>query len=279
MTLFLRGQHLRDQDILLLQEGELSEQQATEFAKHLYSCRICQAKHAALKAASEHLDELKVVPADAAEDALRNHLQSRLAEAAAVRGEVSWLHTLRQPKMLARLASVAALLAVSIAWQQAYRPLQDRMGPYEETGPKPVRALTPGAVRPVALSELCSLPDNDLDPKVPVEKQRAVFRAYGMDDRAARGYQVDYLINPQLGGDDDVENLWPEPYHSTVWNATAKDALETKLHSMVCGGQLDLTAAQHELATDWVAAYKKYFHADRPVSTVAAADGLPVLER
>jgi hypothetical protein len=100
-----------------------------------------------------------------------------------------------------------------------------------------------------------------------------------MDDRAARGYQVDYLINPQLGGDDALENLWPEPYHSTVWNATAKDALETKLHSMVCGGQLDLTAAQHDLATDWVAAYKKYFHANRPVSTVAAADQLPPLER
>jgi hypothetical protein len=171
------------------------------------------------------------------------------------------------------------LLALSVAWQQAYRPLQDRMGPYEETGPKPVRALTPGAVRPVALSELCRLPDNDLDPKVPMDKQRAVFHAYGMDDRAARGYQVDYLINPQLGGDDALENLWPEPYHATVWNATAKDALETKLHSMVCGGQLDLTAAQHDLATDWVAAYKKYFHANRPVSTLAVADQLPALER
>lgn len=279
MTLFPRTRHLRDEDLLLLQEGELSPRRTRRFAQHLSGCKNCQRRHAALLAVSDELAKFERLPMNAAESGLRKQLQSRLSEAATGDASASWLRTLRQPRVLVRLASVAALLAVSIAWQQAYRPLQDRMGPYEETGPKPVHALTPGAVRPVALSELCLLPDNDLDPAVPVDKQRAVFRAYGMDARAARGYQVDYLINPQLGGDDDLQNLWPEPYHATVWNATAKDALETKLHSMVCGGQLDLTAAQQELATDWVAAYKKHFHASRPVSTVAAADDLPALRR
>jgi len=38
-----------------------------------------------------------------------------------------------------------------------------------------------------------------------------------------------------------------------------KDALEDRLHTMVCSGQLDLATAQRELSRDWVAAYKKYF--------------------
>jgi hypothetical protein len=35
---------------------------------------------------------------------------------------------------------------------------------------------------------------------------------------------------------------------------------------MVCGGQLDLSTAQRDISTDWIAAYKKYFHTDRPLA-------------
>ena len=45
-----------------------------------------------------------------------------------------------------------------------------------------------------------------------------------------------------------------------------KDDLEERLHEMVCTGQLDLTTAQRDIATDWIAAYKKYFRTDRPRS-------------
>lgn len=107
---------------------------------------------------------------------------------------------------------------------------------------------------------------------MPPEKEEAVFRAYGIHRHAAQAYQVDYLINPQLGGSDALANLWPEPYHATVWNAKAKDALETRLHGMVCSGQINLQAAQQELATDWIAAYKKYFHTLRPVSSTVDRD-------
>jgi hypothetical protein len=40
--------------------------------------------------------------------------------------------------------------------------------------------------------------------------------------------------------------------------------LEDRLHRMVCNNQIDLASAQHEIATDWIAAYKKYFHAENP---------------
>jgi len=38
-----------------------------------------------------------------------------------------------------------------------------------------------------------------------------------------------------------------------------KDKLENRLHAMVCRGEISLEDAQHEIATDWVAAYRKYF--------------------
>jgi hypothetical protein len=37
---------------------------------------------------------------------------------------------------------------------------------------------------------------------------------------------------------------------------------------MVCRGDLDLTAAQREIASDWIAAYRKYFHSETPVPYV-----------
>jgi hypothetical protein len=35
---------------------------------------------------------------------------------------------------------------------------------------------------------------------------------------------------------------------------------------MVCQGAVDLTAAQQEIAGNWIAAYKKYFHTDQPLA-------------
>jgi hypothetical protein len=37
-----------------------------------------------------------------------------------------------------------------------------------------------------------------------------------------------------------------------------KDALERKLHKLVCAGQLDLKTAQSEIASNWIEAYQKY---------------------
>jgi hypothetical protein len=93
-----------------------------------------------------------------------------------------------------------------------------------------------------------------------------VLREYGLSTARAGDYQIDYLINPQLGGTNDVHNLWPEPYQATEWNARAKDALESRLHQMVCNRQIDLADAQREIATDWIAAYKKYFQTAQPIS-------------
>jgi len=40
---------------------------------------------------------------------------------------------------------------------------------------------------------------------------------------------------------------------------------------MVCDGQIDLTTAQKDISTDWIAAYKRYFHTEMPLPNAADA--------
>ena len=123
----------------------------------------------------------------------------------------------------------------------------------------PNRSFTPGATRPVTLNEICADSDDDLDPKVPISLHNAVLEEYGIrPGKSERNYQIDYLVNPQLGGTADIRNLWPQPYYENVWDARAKDELERHLHKMVCAHTMDLGEAQRAIATNWVEAYKKY---------------------
>ena len=57
-----------------------------------------------------------------------------------------------------------------------------------------------------------------------------------------------------------------------MWNARVKDELERLLPNLVCAGTLPLATAQRDMATDWIAAYKKYFHTDRPLHTYSPLD-------
>lgn len=105
---------------------------------------------------------------------------------------------------------------------------------------------------------------------IPMDVREAVFHEYGMDRFHPQEYEVDHLITPELGGTDDIRNLWPQPYSATQWNARVKDELENRLRELVCDGKLDLPTAQRDIATNWIAAYQKYFHTDKPLSAVAS---------
>ncbi len=127
-----------------------------------------------------------------------------------------------------------------------------------DAGVIPNRTLTPGATRQVTINEVCSVAHEEVVGNVSVALRQRVLQEYGIANARPGDYEIDYLITPRLGGTEDIRNLWPEPYRTRVWNAQVKDALEERLHQMVCGGQLDLSTAQHDMATDWIAAYKKY---------------------
>jgi hypothetical protein len=45
-----------------------------------------------------------------------------------------------------------------------------------------------------------------------------------------RHCEIDHLISRELGGADEVANLWPQSYGGQPWNAVLKDKLENRLH-------------------------------------------------
>jgi hypothetical protein len=98
------------------------------------------------------------------------------------------------------------------------------------------------AIRNVSLSE-----------KFQVEREYGLAAAhYG------RTLEVDHIVSLELGGSNNIANLYPEKasarpgYH-------VKDALENRLHSMVCSGQIALRSAQQQIAANWERLYLRVY--------------------
>jgi hypothetical protein len=128
----------------------------------------------------------------------------------------------------------------------------------------PDSARTPGAILEVTAADICVPGYSRRVRNVPAPVKRGVYASYGIRRHRPGDYEVDHLISLELGGSNSQRNLWPESFHTSPWNAHVKDDLENELHRRVCNGTLDLAVAQREIATDWVAAWRKYFHRDLP---------------
>jgi len=74
--------------------------------------------------------------------------------------------------------------------------------------------------------------------------------------KVTEGCEIDHLIGRELGGADEKDNLWPQPYTQHP-GAHEKDWLENELHKEVCAGTITLENAQKEILDDWYAAYLK----------------------
>jgi hypothetical protein len=93
---------------------------------------------------------------------------------------------------------------------------------------------------------------------VPESVKKEVYAEYHITHHSKGQYEVDHLISLELGGSNDIKNLWPESYLTDPWNAHVKDKLENRLHRLVCTGKITLKEAQDAISKDWIAAYIKY---------------------
>jgi hypothetical protein len=248
--------HLTDEDLILAADGELDVLRAAKVRDHLDACWSCRTRQAELQQAVTDFMrayrsglDYRLPPHAGPRALLKAQMEQR---AGGVAGPVPY-----------RKAFAGALIAASIT-AILFSISLFRM-PHDLSKPK--NTLTPGETRAVTIDDVCRVQkprDEGRSLYVPVSLQQKVFSEYGIRDARPNAYEVDYLITPELGGADSIRNLWPEPY-SIVWNARVKDDLEDRLHDLVCEGKLDLATAQREISTDWIAAYKKYFHTDRPL--------------
>lgn len=122
---------------------------------------------------------------------------------------------------------------------------------------RPDPAVTPGRVALTAKGEVCTKRWGLDRRHVTIKMKKQVAAWYHVIWARRANYEFDHLVPRELGGADDVRNIWPQP-RSGQFNARMKDHLENALHRMVCAGRVPLAEAQTRIATDWIGAYRQY---------------------
>lgn len=136
----------------------------------------------------------------------------------------------------------------------------------------PDSACTPGAVFPDATAaQICRSGYSSSVRDVPAEVSRMVYADYGIAARSPGEFEVDHLVPLELGGSNDIANLWPQAaapppgFHE-------KDQVANFLHAQVCGGGKNLIDAQRATATNWIDVYQ---HLPQRASATAAPTAAP----
>lgn len=255
--------HLTDEEIIQAADGELSPRREAEIQSHFAGCWQCRTRRTEIEAAITDFVQAhnqtwnNVLPPI---DGPRSMLRARLAQLADAEqnnrlGRI--LESVFHVRRLAYVGLIAGMLVLCTIILQLQVPRV-------RASFTPDARLTPGVTRASSREDVCFIGASRLH-AVPASVAYEVFEKYGIRNPEPRSYEVDYLITPALGGAIDVRNLWPQPYTTGIWNARVKDALEDHLHQLVCAGQLDLSIAQQEISSNWIAAYKKYFATDQPL--------------
>ena len=137
--------------------------------------------------------------------------------------------------------------AAAMARPLALRAHIEHPGYPAGSNPDPIQ--TPGAVFDgITKAQLCVSGYTAKVRHVTEATKNQVFANYYITGPHG-AYEVDHLVSLELGGSNDLANLWPESYSGT-WNARVKDRIENKLHRLVCMGTITLQEAQKDIAGD-----------------------------
>lgn len=119
----------------------------------------------------------------------------------------------------------------------------------------PDHDCTPGAVLSnITKSQVCSSGYSSSVRNVPVSEKNQVYAEYGIATRAAGQYEVDHFISLELGGSNDIANLWPEAA-TPVPGFHEKDQVENFLHDKLCSNAINLPEAQYLISSKWLEVY------------------------
>ena len=120
-------------------------------------------------------------------------------------------------------------------------------------GPEPDPSCTPGAIDPAVTqadiaTTIChsGYTATVRPPESETSRLKSeLYKAYGIT--AGTVSELDHLVPLELGGANDVKNLWPEV--GSLPNP--KDKVESALNDAVCSGKVPLASAQKAIAANW----------------------------
>jgi hypothetical protein len=115
----------------------------------------------------------------------------------------------------------------------------------------PNPTFTSGAVLTTDASLICTPGYASSARDVSTATKEQVYAEYGVSYPQALGaYEVDHFIPLEIGGSNDITNLWPEPATPTP-GFHQKDQFENFEHGQVCNGTISVAEAQSRMASDW----------------------------
>ena len=97
------------------------------------------------------------------------------------------------------------------------------------------------------MDEICQQGYSATVRNVSEETKQQVYREYGIYQHKTGEYEVDHIIPLEIGGSNDISNLFPEAA-SPKPGFHEKDQVENYLRVQVCGHKMDLKQAQAALA-------------------------------
>jgi hypothetical protein len=109
---------------------------------------------------------------------------------------------------------------------------------------------TPGAIATTDTALICKKGYSKSVRHVTAGVKRQVYEVYATEPHDSTCCEVDHLISLELGGSNQFQNLWPEPYLPHP-GSRDKDKVENWLHREVCAGRIPIEVAQREIAGDW----------------------------
>ena len=134
----------------------------------------------------------------------------------------------------------------------------------------PDPACSPGAIFPDATAAQICVPGYSSSVRdVPTSEKDQVYAEYGITSHVPGQYEVDHIISLELGGSNDIANLFPEAAEPRP-GFHEKDQVENWLHDQVCNGAMPLTSAQIGIARNWLQFYGQA-RTDALAPTVAPA--------
>jgi hypothetical protein len=131
--------------------------------------------------------------------------------------------------------------------------------------------VTPGAVLTTDASTICAPGYASGVRDVSTATKKEVYAEYGVSyPRPLGAYEVDHFIPLEIGGSNDIKNLWLEPATPTP-GFHQKDQFENFEHGQVCSGTISVAGAQSRMASDWYL----YWEQDVEGATVATSAPVP----
>jgi hypothetical protein len=96
---------------------------------------------------------------------------------------------------------------------------------------------------------------------VSAAQKREVMTRYSLPTSDLKLVEIDHFISLELGGSNDIANLWPQYYAPApgqvgYLGAREKDTVETSLHRDICKGKTTLAEAQTAIRS-WPEVYRE----------------------